>query len=184
MRVWVNAATPVALKVIERMLPASWTETTTVVCCPGRTWVPDVAPVILTVGATESRTMMVTGAASTTCPLVSVTDAWMAIDDPGVASTGTMKPKASDRFLAGGAIARVAASSGLPVCALKLTCATPTSSVATDGEVDVFAVGRAEARRRHHDGRRRRQVSVIGTSVLSGGPRLPDVSVAIADTLI
>ena len=73
-RVCVTAATPAALKVTERMLPASCTVTITVVCWPGRICVPDVAPVILTVGATASRTVMATGAASLTCPLVSVTD--------------------------------------------------------------------------------------------------------------
>ena len=36
----------------------------------------------------------------------------------------------SVRFFTGGVTACVAASIGLPVCALKLTCATPTSSVA------------------------------------------------------
>src|SRR4051794_28429821 len=183
-RVGVSAATPPALKVTERIRPASWTVTMTVVCCPALTCVPDVAPVILTVGGTASRTTTLTGAASTTCPLVSVTEPWMAIDDPGIASSGTMKPNASERVLTGGAIARVAASTGLPVCALKLTCATPTSSTADTvtstcspligvrlaGGTDTTAVGGTS--------------SAIGTCVVSGGPRRPDVSVAMAETLI
>ena len=95
-----------------------------------------------------------------------------------------MNPNDSDRVLTPGAITRVAASTGFPVCALKLTCARPTSSVADtvrstcsplmglrfDGDTTMAAVGGAS--------------SLIATSVVRGGPRRPDVSVAIAATLM
>ncbi len=114
-RTWFSDATPLAVKPISRMRPASSATTIAETVWPGRTRAPLVAPVMLTVGATASSTLMLTGAAATTCPLLSRAVASMVMVLPGAALAGTSKPKASTRSVAAGVTARTAASAAWPV---------------------------------------------------------------------
>ena len=70
-----------------------------------------------TAGATASRTVMATGAASTVWFLVSLPEARMRMLAPGAAAAGTTKPKVSVRSALAGWTERTAASCGWPVSA-------------------------------------------------------------------
>ena len=87
-RVSVEVTRPDAVKRTAAIRPMSCAVTTTVVCWPGSTLAPLVAPVMLTVGGTESSTVMAI-APWAIWPFVSAAVAWIAIDAPGAAPVGT-----------------------------------------------------------------------------------------------